>query len=273
MLLTLAATSFRAALRRERPGPKSMSLTDLPRYAREHLGLFGLNVATEFLAGADLSRLDALREAADKAQCPILVLVESEVQPLGHASEERAQAGIDRVVRVARAAQRLGCSSAAVSIAVADEPAAMDVAAARLKRALQAADRLEVNVLISPSPGLTANPDRLTELIKKVGGFRIGTFPDFQTASKSPDPIQYLRRLTPYAAAVSASIVNVKASRKAPGAVHEPYDLVAFAEAVAAVGYTGTLAIDYRGEGEAAEAIIRARTILETVVGTEGVVE
>src|SRR5262249_37490259 len=152
-----------------------------------------------------------------KAQCPYLVLIESETQPFGHASEEKGQAAIDRVVKVARAAQRLGCNSAAVSISAADDAATLDLTAARLKRTLPAADRLEVNVLLSPSTGLTANPDRLTDLIKKVGGFRIGTFPDFQAASLAADPIHYLRRLTPYAAAVSASIVNVKASKKAPG--------------------------------------------------------
>lgn len=286
MLLTLAATSFRSLLKKERPvraggggggggggDGKSLRLVDLPRFAREELGLFGLNISTEFLVGADLARLDQVRDSADKASCPYLVLIESEVQPYGHHDDDKGQAAIDRMVKVARAANRLGCSSVATAISVPEDGSTLDIAAARLKRTLQAADRLEINLLISPSKGLTANPEKLTELIKKVGGFRIGTFPDFQAAAATEDPIHYLRKLTPYAAAVSASVMNFKASKKPPGFVHEPYDLTALAKAVAAVGYTGTLAIDYRGDGDPAEDIPKARTMLEAAIGVEAPVE
>lgn len=269
MLLTLAASTFRASLRKDRVGPKSMRLTDLPRFTREELGLYGLNISTDLLVGADIARLDALRESADKASCPYLVLIESEPQPFCHADEDKGQAAMDRMVRVAKAAHRLGCNSAAVAVAGPDEPAALDLGAARLKKTLQAADKLEINLLLMPAKGLTASPDRLTDLIKKVGGFRIGTFPDFQAASLAEDPIHYLRRLTPYAAAVTAAVVGFKTSKKPPGAVHEPYDILAYTKTVASVGYTGTLALDYRGEGDPADGIVKAKAILEAVVGTE----
>jgi hypothetical protein len=118
-------------------------------------------------------------------------------------------------------------------------------------------------------PGLTANPERLTDLIKKIGGFRVGTFPDFQAASASPDPTHFLRRLTPYASALTASSVSFVASKKPPGFVHEPYDLATLAATVTSVGYTGTIAIDYRGEDDPETGIIRTRTILEGALGKE----
>ncbi|MBX3358054.1 MAG: TIM barrel protein [Phycisphaeraceae bacterium] len=264
MLLTLAASSFRAMLRKDRAGAKSLKLTDLPRFTREQLGLFGLNLSTDLLVGMDLSQLDQLRDAADKASCPCLVLIETDPQPFGFA-DDRADAAVERMIRVARAANRLGCNAAAVSVAADDTDDCLSVAADALKVALRACDKLEINLLLAPHKGLTENPDRLTELIKKVGGFRIGTFPDFQTASLAPDPISYLRRLTPYAAAVSASCVSF--TSKKGEVTHAPYDLMAYTQTVASVGYTGTLAIDFRGEGDPAAAIAHARDTLDAAIG------
>ena len=131
-----------------------------------------------------------------------------------------------------------------------------------------AAEKRELNVLISPTEGLTEDPDRVAELIKRVGGFRIGTYPDFETASKSKDPIAYLRRLAPYAWAVNASTIEFVDLAEEAGLEesgneddeldalaellaapeHVTYDLDAMVQAIAAVGYDGTLAVDYRGD-------------------------
>jgi len=122
-------------------------------------------------------------------------------------------------------------------------------------------------VLVCPSPGLTAEPERLTDLIKKVGGFRIGTFPDFEAASKAPDPLAYLKKVTPYASAITAAVVRFKPGKKPGEWVHEPFDLWAYAGVVRAVGYTGTLALDSRGDQDPVENIKRAKALLESVVG------
>lgn len=248
---------------------RPLQLTDLPRFAREQLNLFGLNIATSMLVGADYERLDQLREAADKASCPCLVLIESEPQPLADEDEDRAEASVQRLIRVAKAAHRLGCNAAAVAVTGPDTDDALSLAADRLRTALQAADRLEINLLLMSHPGLTQRPDRLTELIKKIGGFRIGTLPDFQVASKAEDPSYFLRRLTPYASAVTAASVSFKEG-KGGKVEHSAYDLVEYAKVVASVGYTGTLAIDYRGEGDPTVGIVRTREILEAAMNAEG---
>jgi sugar phosphate isomerase/epimerase len=275
VLLTLAANSMRARLAAPKKGRSAdstaaqLTLTDLPRYARDTLGLFGLNLNTALLAGADLKRLDAIREAADKASCPCLVLIESEPLPFAAQDESRALAAIDRMGRVVTAAHRLGCNAVGVCVEGPDTPDAFETAADRLRRVMQSTERKEVNLLLASYKGLTEQPDRLTELVKRIGGFRIGTFPDFQCASRSADAAQYLRRLTPYAAAVTASSLSFKPGKKAGTFVHEPYDLAEYARTVAAVGYQGTLAIDYRGEDDPETGVKRTKSILESVFGLE----
>lgn len=250
-----------------RSTPGALAMTDLPAYAREQLNLFGLNINTSLLAGADLPRLDRLREAADKASCPCLVLVEDATLPFADSDDEKGDAAIARMKRVVHAANRLGCNAAAVGIGGDDNPDAIEFAADRIKRVLQGAERMEVNLLLMARPGLTATPEKLTDLIKKIGGFRIGTFPDFQTASQSGDATHFLRRLTPYASAVTASSLAFKESKKPPGVAHDPYDLMEYVATIESVGYQGTLAIDFRGETDPEQGVKSTRDLLAWALG------
>jgi len=271
MLLTLTAISLRSALGRGRSGDKKpkLDLLDLPQFTRDVLGLHGLNISTELLAGLTRDKIERLRERADKAGCACLLLIESDPQPLGAAGEDAGAGAIERLQRVVQAAHVLGCSALALKTLGQDDPMCFQRTIDRLRKVVERAERLELNVLISPSDGLTSTPERITELIKKVGGFRVGTFPDFQAAAASPDPVGYLRRLTPYAAVVSASTVKFTGEKDAdpndPGA-HAPYDLAPLVDAILSVGYDGTLAIEYRGTGDAKMGIVRSRVSMERLL-------
>ena len=272
MLLTLTAISLRSMLARGKSGKPKLDLLDLPQYARQDLGLHGLNLSTELLTGVNRERLEKLRERADKAGCACLLLIESEAQAFGDKSEAIGTAAIERTHKVIQVAHILGCSAAAVKATGADDSAVFSRTAERLRKAVERAERLELNILLSPQEGLTATPERITELIKKVGGFRVGTFPDFQAAGASPDPVAYLRRLTPYAAVVSAATVKFTPEKGAesdrPDAPmkHHPYSLETMVEAILSVGYDGTLAVEYRGTGDATLGVLRSRYALERLM-------
>lgn len=252
-----------------------IALEDLPAYTFDTLGLSGLNLTTELLVGADRAKLEGIRERADKAACAVLLLIESETQPLGSSNEATSKGATARLTRVVEAARFLGCNAVAVKIVAEDSEASMLRVALRLRPAVDRAEKLDLNVLISPYTGLTSTPERVAELIKRVGGFRIGTFPDFEAAAKQPDPVAYLRRLCPYASAVSASTSKFKDAKAPKGTrggervagpdvvqEHEPYDLNVLVDAVSSVGYDGALAIDYRGTGDAAVGIRASRNAL-----------
>lgn len=200
-----------------------MALTDLPNYTREVLGLRGLSLSTDLLVGADRKMLDTLRERGDKAGCACLTLVEPPSIKINATSETAAAAIMDRMSRVVQAAQILGCSSAAFHVEGVTTEKDREVAAARLKQIVQRGEKLDVNILLGPSAGAAIEPDMLTDVLKRVGGFRVGTFPDFENASKAKDPLTYLRRLSPYASAVCAATMGFEAGvtiappPKAPG--------------------------------------------------------
>lgn len=240
------------------------TLRAVPGFASSELGLRGLNIPTGLLAGRPSTELDSLRDAADKAGCPCLVLVED--QPLAVADPAARAAVEDRVRRLAAAANRLGCRDIAIRVASDpsdSEEAVFESAAAGIKSVLHEMDRYDLNLLLVPHEGVTFDPLRLTELIKKVGGFRIGSLPSFAHAHASGDMEKTLRRLAPYAESIDATVVGFKGDR------HAPFDLAQCVEAVKAVGYVNTLALDYAGKGDLVADLVKARGILDAAVRTE----
>jgi sugar phosphate isomerase/epimerase len=208
MLFSLNINSVRDVLKKR--GGKALSVEDLPRYAQEQTGLHAMTMATDLLAGATRDTLVRIRESGDRVGCACLLLNQTEPLPFGDAKVKSGDEAVIRMTKVVEAASLLGCNSASLSITAKDDDATLELVATRMRRVLERADRLEIMVLIRPDKGLTQNPDRLTELVKTIGGFRIGTLPDFEAAVASGDPIHYLKRLTPYASVVNAATLGFK---------------------------------------------------------------
>lgn len=265
MLLTLTVTDARPLLATRRPsGPPDLHA--LPRIVSEELGLHGLNLSTALLAGTESRELERLRESADKARCSCLLLMEPRPLTFGSLDEDEGDKAVERAKRVLQAGALLGCNAVSVRVEADASEESEEIVAERLRFVVERAEKLEINLALSPSPGLTAEPVRLTELIKTVGGFRIGTFPDFQAAAATGDAVPYLRRLTPYAAAVSASTVTFaapkpsKPRRKAdadpdvgiadepPPPAHTAYPLEPMIRASSRWGSTATLRWSTAGE-------------------------
>ncbi len=208
MLFTLHASCIRSLLTPSEGGKPKLALADLPAFTKNTLGLSGLNLTTDLLAGADRARLETIRERADKSGCACLLLIETNPLPLADPDPVVAGRAVERMKAVVRAANILGCNSAALTLTGPATEAAQAFAVKRLKEIAEPAERLDLNVLIAPTEGLTAVPEKVTEIIKKVGGFRVGTLPDFLSATKSKEPIAYLRRLIPYASCVTAVTID-----------------------------------------------------------------
>jgi sugar phosphate isomerase/epimerase len=293
-----------------------MALTDVPRFVRDELGLAGLLLTTDVLVGADRARLNQILEAADKAGCPVLGLSQSEPLDLATEDELRGEAAVERCMRVAQAAHWMGCSAFSIPVLAPDNDDALETVSDRLKGVARRSEKLDLNLAIAPmpGPGLTASAERVSELLKKIGGFRIGTLPDFATAATTGDPVAYLRRLVPYATLVVASGVKFESAvkvvkgdagpdaggRRSDGSkgkkkveavsapavdedrissaatpaeraaelVHSGYDLAQLASVLVAVGFEGSIALDYRGNDDPLAPILAIKNVLERLFST-----
>lgn len=262
MLLTLTSGSLRHRLGKD--GAGGLAVLDLPAFTVKHLKLHGLNLSASTLAGWSLEDLDTLRDRADKAACPCLVLVEDTPLALGSADAKKRQQANQRVLKLAIAANRLGCSSIGLHIDALDTPEEFEEVADDVRALMPQVERLELNILLAPHQGLTQTSERLTALIKRIGGFRIGSLPSFAAAASVGDPIEHLRKLAPYAGAIHASIdgFNKKGA-------HKGCDLVQCVNAIRSVGFLNTLAIDYLGPGDPVPHIEKARDILQKAIDSE----
>jgi hypothetical protein len=262
MLLTLAARSLRTLVTGN--GGDGLALVDVPDFSMRTLQLRGINVPSSMLAGWSLEDLDQLRDRADKAGCPCLVLIEDQPLRLAGPSIEDIEAAADRIRRLAVGANRLGCNALAIRCEAPDTDDAFDQTVGEIKAVMPAVERMELNLLIASHEGLTASPERLTELLKRIGGFRIGSLPDFGHAAASGDLVDALRKLAPYAGAVHATVQGFNKK-----GVHESYDLAKGVAAIRSVGFLNTLAIDYVGTGDAVDNIEKARTILQQAIESD----
>jgi sugar phosphate isomerase/epimerase len=254
MLLIVSSSTFRDRLKKGK-----LALDDLPRHVHEEHGLRGLSITADLLAGADMRRLDALREAADKAVCPILMLQENAVQNFSDA--ETVDEAAQRVSRVLHAAQRLGCSAVGIELAPAADEDAMERVVEGLKEVSPVAEKLDLNLLVRVGKTPVATPDEVSELIKRIGGFRVGTLPDFELACETGDGAEHLKRVAPYSTVVIAATTGFK---KTGG--HKAYDLGKLIEALSEIGFDGALAIEHRGAGDADEALRMAREEIEAAL-------
>lgn len=294
MMFSLNTNSISSVLKRR--GARAMSPSDLPKYTMDQFGLRAINFSTDQLAGLTPKDLELIRDSGDRIGCSCLLLSQSSPLPLGEVKGDKAVEGVERMQRVVKAASLMGCNAVSLSIQSKDTDEAFEQAIESMKSILQTADRAEINVLIAPAPGLTEDPERLTDLLKGIGGFRIGTMPDFETAAKTGNPVGYLKKLTPYASVVNASTLGFtipesesSQSESAPNdeasglsgldalaaelegmmleddpiAVHEGYDLPALVGAIAAVGFDGTISIDYKGDGDESLGVIHSKEAIE----------
>ncbi len=252
MLLTLAVSALRDQT--SSAGKDTLKPDDIPAYVSHEFDLRGLHVHTELLAGWQLRDIDRFRDRCDKAACPCLVIIEKTPLKLADQDGMVADAAADRVSKILRVAHRLGCSSAAIRVDDPGDEDGFEVACDHLRDIVRHAERTEINLLIAPSGGLTTTGQDLADLVRKVGGFRIGSFPSFAEAHASGDPAEYLRLVAPYASAISAS------GELDPPAISQ------CVEAISAVGFDGTLAIEPAPGKDVESRIISAKETIEAAL-------
>lgn len=225
------------------------AIEDIPKFTMERIGLRGLVVDTSLLRGWPLDRLDRLRMQADQSGCPCLILRES--MAVAIAAGAAGSAGeVDttfvRIETVAKAAHRLGCNAFSLRPHEITSDRQFDAAADLLRKVMDRIDRMELNLLIEPGGGRLTDPQMLIELVKKVGGFRIGTMPNFAYASRTEDYQAALRQTAPFSSAIIASCSGLESNgHECEAEAATRIDLAGSVQAIKSVGYEQILALDY----------------------------
>jgi len=235
-----------------------LALLDMPQFVAEELELRGLNLSVEMIRGQTATNLEKLRDQADRAQCPCLILYQDE--PLDFHTNPLAAAQTLR--NLGRAGKLLGCSELAIRLVC--PPESISTVASAVKSALATIAQFEMNLLIRPCLKPFDTPELIMELVRKIGGFHISAMPSFANAHASGNGIEVLRKLAPYSAAIE---VSINGFNKQGG--HLEWDLDAFVESLVTLGYVNKFSIDWCGTTNWVQGIQKARERLLVLLGRE----
>ncbi|MHB8514213.1 MAG: sugar phosphate isomerase/epimerase family protein [Dehalococcoidia bacterium] len=227
-------------------------------------GIGALELVNTFFPSPQYGYLKQLRKRAEDAGVRLpLIMCDAEGSMAGPERASRMQAAKNHHKWVDIAAV-LGCHAIRCNTgAQAGDADALDRCAESFSALLEYADASGINVLIENHGGLSSDPDWLVALMRKVGHPRFGTLPDFGNMPDSIDRYDAVRKMMPYAKAVSAKCYDFDAAGDEP-----KIDFGRMMEIVKAAGYSGYVGIEYEGERlPEREGILACKALLERYQG------
>ena len=224
------------------------------------LGIGGIELVNTFFPSPQYGYLKQLRKRADDAGVQILLIM---------CDAEGSMAGPEKSSRLLAAknhhkwidiASVLGCHAIRCNTGAQEGDAdALDRCAESFSALLEYADAAGINVLIENHWGLSSDPDWLVALMQRVDHPRFGTLPDFGNIPDTTDRYDAVRKMMPYAKAVSAKCYDFDAAGN-----ETKIDFPRMMGIVAGAGYRGWVGIEYEGERlPEREGILACKALLE----------
>lgn len=233
-----------------------MDFLDIPRFVAEELQLRGLTIPVELIRGKNATMLEKLRDEADRAHCPCLMLYQD--APLDFVTQ--AEGSAKTLQGLARAAVLLGCNELAIRVIC--TPGQLNLVSTGVKAVLQSIQPQDINLLLRPNVDPPDDPALLMEVVKKVGGFHIGAMPSFAHAAATESGIETLKKLAPYSAAIEVTVAGFTKDGE-----HAQFDLNSYVEALLSFGYMNKLAINWTGKTNWVQGVEKARDRLMDLMG------
>jgi sugar phosphate isomerase/epimerase len=227
-------------------------------------GIGGFELVNRFFPAPQYTYLRRFRQTADELGVRlVLIMCDGEGEMASADPAERAQA-VKNHHKWIDVAQVLGCHSIRVNCYgdQSDPDMMRERAVESFSRLLDYAATNETNVIIENHHGRSSDPDWLVPLMKAVGHPRFGTLPDFGNWPAEVDRYEAVRKLMPFAKAVSAKCYDFDDAGD-----DTKIDFARMIGIVREAGYSGFVGIEYEGQGLAErEGIAAAKRLLERYV-------
>jgi len=234
---------------------------DMPKLCREEFGLGGLELVNTFFPSPNYNYLKELsRRAKDQDVKILLIMVDAEGE-LAHSDPAERRQAIRNHRKWLDCAAVLGCHSMRCNTghAAPGDTDAVSRCADSLAQLAEYAKPDGLNVIVENHGGLSADPASLIAVLEKVNDPHVGTLPDFGNFPAEVDRYDAVRRMMPYAKAVSA-----KCHDFGENGDETKIDYAKMMEIVLGAGYRGFVGIEYEGDrlGEK-EGVLACKKLLE----------
>jgi L-ribulose-5-phosphate 3-epimerase len=251
--ISLAQWSFHKALR-----AREFDHLDFARVARRDFNLDAIEYVNSFFKDKATNAAylaDMNQRAADHGVYQHLIMIDGE-GALGDPDAAKRTQAIDNHRQWLDAAKTLGCATIRVNAQSSGTPEEQEqLAADGLRRLVEIADPLEINVIVENHGGLSSHGDWLVRVMQRVNHPRMGTLPDFGNFYEY-DRYTGVADMMPYAKAVSAKAHDFDASGN-----ETRTDYARMLRIVLGAGFSGWVGIEYEGstlsEREGVSATLR----------------
>jgi L-ribulose-5-phosphate 3-epimerase len=238
--ISLAQWSYHRALR-----AREFDHLDFAQIARRDHGLDAIEYVNTFFKdrARDAAYLAEMnRRAADAGVVQHLIMIDGE-GALGDPDATRRARAVDNHRPWLDAARTLGCTTIRVNAQSDGPPDERErLAADGLRRLVEIAAPMNLNVIVENHGGLSSRGDWLVRVMRRVDHPRIGTLPDFGNFYEY-DRYTGVADMMPFAKAVSA-----KSHAFDSDGNETRTDYVRMLRIVRDAGFTGWVGIEYEGE-------------------------
>ena len=258
--ISLAQWSFHKAL-----FAKQMDHLDFARVARRDYGIEAIEYVNSFFKdkAADASYLAEMnKRAKDEGVYQHLIMIDGE-GALGDPDDTKRAKAVENHRKWLDAAKTLGCATIRVNAQSSGTPDEQErLAADGLRRLVEIAAPLKLNVIVENHGGLSSHGDWLVRVMKRVDHPRMGTLPDFGNFYEY-DRYQAVGEMMPYAKAVSAKSHDFDAAGNETG-----IDYKRMMQIVLRAKFRSWVGIEYEGtvlpEPDGVKATLRLLQRLQT---------
>jgi sugar phosphate isomerase/epimerase len=201
------------------------------------------------------------KAAADNNVKLLLIMCDAEGDMAHRDKKERMQAAKNHHKWIDTAAV-LGCHSIRCNAGhgKAGDPDVIKRAAESFSALVEYGKANHINVIIENHGGFSSDPDSLVALMKAVDDPHFGTLPDFGNFPKNIDKYDAVKRLMPFAKAVSAKCYDFDDDTGLETAIDFPRMMKIVTDA----GYKGYVGIEFEGRRLTEKTgIQRAKTLLQ----------
>jgi L-ribulose-5-phosphate 3-epimerase len=227
---------------------KKLTNLDFPNLAKQN-GCAGVEFVNTLWAGTSVDYVSKVMDAMSAAGvAPVLIMID-DAGMLGSTNQNTRETAVQKHIKWADIAGAIGCKSIRVNIQTEVQPQSeADIAnflgccTDALTELCAYASNQKTNVLVENHGGVSSNPDVLVRLVNKVNMPNFGLLPDFGNFPKGVDKVEAVKKMLPYAKAVS-----FKCFFEGPNGTETDYDIAKMFKAVEESKYKGFVGIEYEG--------------------------
>lgn len=228
---------------------------DLPALARKEFNIEGLELVNTFFPSPHYEYCKDLRKRAEDNGVRILLIMCDAEGDMCHADKAERQRAVRNHRKWVDVASLLGCHSVRCNSgeAKAGDADAIARCVESFRELVDYAAPDNLNIIIENHGGLSSDADSLVKVMQGVNNPRFGTLPDFGNFPDSVDRYESVRKMMPYAKAVSAKCYAFDAEGN-----ETKIDYAKMMKVVLDSGYNRYLGIEYEGPNEDEFAGVRA---------------